>query len=436
MSRTRLAPPPSASTTAAATTTTSPIGGRLRAARRRIGWTQQQLAGERYSKAYVSALENNLVRPSVAALTYLADRLGMPPAAFLTGDERGWSRLDADVKLASGDWRAAADGYATLLAEETDPLPGAEQRCGLAEALCRLDRGREAIEPAAAAVATFNRFERPADAALATYWLAFAHYASDSLAEARSLLRALRDALHAGLQADPDLPLRVLLAMAAVEYRDGERERALVLLAEARDQVGGMDDLRRATYAYALAASYREIGDLEAALRHGHQSLAFYRAAAAERDAASIANDLALTYLALGSLGAAEELAVEAMTALEALGDTRKLAHVLDTRAQIALGLGRSIDAIALATDAIERAEASGNTKALVDGLATRARAHASRKDDARATTDFARAAELARENGSRARRNEVLRAWGEMLAAAGQHEAAYNLVQEALAPG
>lgn len=413
-----------------------PIGGRLRAARRRIGWTQQQLAGDRYSKAYVSALENGLVKPSVAALTYLADRLGMPPAAFLTGDERGWSRLEADVRLAAGDWVAAADGYVALLADETDPLAGAEQRRGLAEALCRLDRGREAIEPAAAAVATFTRFDLRADAALATYWLAYAHYTSDSLAEARGLLRSLRDGLLGGLQAEPDLSLRVLMAMAAVEYRAGERERALVLLAEARDQVGAMDDLRRATYAYALAASYREIGDLEAALRHGHQSLALYRAAAAERDAASIANDLALTYLALGSLGTAEELALEAMTALQALGDTRKLAHVLDTRAQIALGLGRTIDAIALATEAIQQAEASGNSKALVDGLATRARAHTSRSDDESAGKDFARAAEVARENGSRARLNEVLRAWGEMLAAAGEHEAAYNLVQEALTPG
>ncbi len=384
----------------------------------------------------MSALENGLVKPSVKALTYLAERLGMPPAAFLSGDERGWSRLDADVKLASGDWRAAADGYAALLAEETDPLSRAEEQRGLAEALCRLDQGRDAIAPAAAAMATFSRFERPGDAALATYWLAFAHYASDSLAEARSLLRSLRDAQLAGLHTDPDLPARVLMAMAAVEYRAGEREGALALLAEARDQVSAMDDLRRATYAYALAASYREIGDLEAALRHGHQSLALYRAAAAERDAASIANDLALTYLALGSLGTAEELALEATSTLEALGDSRKLAHVLDTRAQIALGLGRFTEAVALATEAIERAEASANSKALVDGLATRARTQMARHDDAAAAVDFARAAGVAREHGSRARLNEVLRAWGAMLAATGQHEAAYNLLQEALAPG
>jgi transcriptional regulator with XRE-family HTH domain len=429
MARTSAAPRP-------ATSTTYPIGGRLRAARRRVGWTQQQLAGERYTKAYVSALENGLVKPSVAALTYLAERLGMPPAAFLAGDEQAWSRLTADIHLASGDWGAAADSYGGLLAEVTDPVAGADLRRGLAEALCRLDRGREAIEPAAAAVAAYARLERRADAALATYWLAFAHYLSDSLAEARSLLRGLIDALRAGLSVEPDLEIRVVVAMAAVEYRDGERERALALLAQARDQAATLDDLRRATYAYALAASYRELGDLEAALRHGHQSLALYRAAAAERDAASIANDLALTYLALGNLGTAEELALEAMVVFDGLGDERKLAHVLDTRAQIALGRGRLVDAIALATDAIARAEATGNTKALVDGLTTRARAHAATRAEDAASQDFGRAAELARANGSRARRNEVLRAWGEMLASAGRHKAAYDLLQEALAAG
>src|ERR687891_2204450 len=59
------------------------IGERIREARRRAGLTQQQLAGERYTKAYVSALETGIARPSMVALSYLSERLGFVPSHFL-----------------------------------------------------------------------------------------------------------------------------------------------------------------------------------------------------------------------------------------------------------------------------------------------------------------------------------------------------------------
>ena len=56
------------------------VGARIRAARASMGMTQQQLAGERYTKAYISALENALVRPSVAALEYRRPASAQLPA--------------------------------------------------------------------------------------------------------------------------------------------------------------------------------------------------------------------------------------------------------------------------------------------------------------------------------------------------------------------
>ena len=59
------------------------IGQRIREARHRAGLTQQQLAGDRYTKAYVSALENGLIKPSMAALRFLAVRLGTTASDLL-----------------------------------------------------------------------------------------------------------------------------------------------------------------------------------------------------------------------------------------------------------------------------------------------------------------------------------------------------------------
>src|SRR3990172_7982390 len=93
----------------------STVGPRLRAARHRAGLTQRQLAGDRYTPAYISALEGGLVRPSWAALTYLSGRLGVAIHDLVQSPKPGWDRLTADLHLAAGDWQAAADRYTQLL---------------------------------------------------------------------------------------------------------------------------------------------------------------------------------------------------------------------------------------------------------------------------------------------------------------------------------
>ncbi len=412
------------------------IGARVRSARTAAGWTQAQLAGERFSKAYISALENGLVQPSMAALTYLAERLGTSMAALVASNDGAWTRLEADVRLAAGDWQAALDAYEALLADVSEPLARAELLRGQAEALCRLARGREAIGPASEALATFSKAGRVTDVALTRYWLAGAYYMSDALGEARTLLRSLLDDRTAGRGIDPDLHVRALVLAANIDSRSGAHQPALALLAEAQTVADGFDDLRRAAFTYALAASYRELGDLEGALRQGHRSLALFRAASAERDTASMGNNIALTYLALGNLAEAARYADEAAVTLTRLADTRKLAHVVDTQAQIALARGVLGDALELATTAVGYAEATGNTKALVDALTTRARAAAAGGDEVAASADFERAATLAEGGGSRARHAEVLRAWAEMLAAAGEHRRAYELMERAAKAG
>src|SRR5947208_959385 len=69
------------------------IGKRLKAARTRAGLTQRELAEPRYTKAYISALENGLIKPSMAALRFLARRLGTVPGEFLADEDTHWRRI-------------------------------------------------------------------------------------------------------------------------------------------------------------------------------------------------------------------------------------------------------------------------------------------------------------------------------------------------------
>lgn len=59
------------------------VGKRIRVARQAASLTQAQLAAPRYTKAYISALENGLAKPSLAATRFLAGRLGRSAASFL-----------------------------------------------------------------------------------------------------------------------------------------------------------------------------------------------------------------------------------------------------------------------------------------------------------------------------------------------------------------
>src|SRR3954452_9345180 len=114
------------------------IGTRIRAARLRAGLTQQELALDRYTKAYISALELGHAKPSMAALDYLAPRLDTTPDRILSDPAEAWSRFEADIALASGDLDRARLVYEGLLDTTTDPRRIAELELGLAEVFCRL----------------------------------------------------------------------------------------------------------------------------------------------------------------------------------------------------------------------------------------------------------------------------------------------------------
>jgi transcriptional regulator with XRE-family HTH domain len=104
------------------------VGGRIRDARTRAGLTQQALAGDRYTKAYVSALENGLIKPSVKALDYLATRLGTTPGWLMASEAPAWTRLEADLELAAGNWQKAADAYREMGGDFGDMAAGRIER--------------------------------------------------------------------------------------------------------------------------------------------------------------------------------------------------------------------------------------------------------------------------------------------------------------------
>src|SRR5688572_92006 len=256
------------------------VGERIRQARTRMALTQRQLAEGRYTAAYISALERGLAKPSMAALTFLSGRLGVSVPDLVAEERPAAGRLEADLLLASGKPQEALDRYDALLdAAGDDRRVRAELLRGRAEALYRLGRGSDALGPAAESAQLFDGLASPADAAMARYWLAGAHYQENNPAEARGILQELLAHDRAGLTVAPDFRFRLLAALGNTEAWDGETERALTYMEEARALAGDITLRQRAAFLSGMALQYLRLGDFERSIRVGHEGLALYQAA-------------------------------------------------------------------------------------------------------------------------------------------------------------
>src|SRR5438046_8365077 len=107
------------------------LGERLRQLRGAGGMTQTELAGDRFSKEYVSQIERGKTRPTGETIQWLAERLGVDPGFLANGvsaDERG--RVDAALARADALLEARRNDEAL---EEFETVRAAGLATGLPE---------------------------------------------------------------------------------------------------------------------------------------------------------------------------------------------------------------------------------------------------------------------------------------------------------------
>ena len=91
--------------------TTSRLGERLRSLRIAAGLTQTQVAGERFSKEYISQIERGRTHPTGESIAWLASQLGVD-AAFLGGGVSTDLRGRVEALLAQAEALAESRRYA------------------------------------------------------------------------------------------------------------------------------------------------------------------------------------------------------------------------------------------------------------------------------------------------------------------------------------
>ena len=93
------------------------IGDRVRAARMAANMTQQELAGQDFSKSYISAVERGKMTPSLQALGILAERLGVT-ISYILGEEASKIYLQAPEVLTGVGQQSAMLSEAERLLRE------------------------------------------------------------------------------------------------------------------------------------------------------------------------------------------------------------------------------------------------------------------------------------------------------------------------------
>ena len=364
------------------------IGERVRALRVTAGLTQTELAGERFSKEYVSQIERGKTRPTADTVAWLAERLGVDDQ-YLQHGVSADVRTRVEAKLARAEAlseahrdREAVEAFREVRAE-TGALGSAElelralagegwalQELGAAhEAIAVLQEARDLTE-----LPEFSDIDR----ADVLFRLGCCRYRISSIPSAIGLLdQALELAERSGMPCDV-LRARILAWRSRCRRRQADYEAAREDAERSLELALGVDDPRVVAGAYfqaswvaektghwVLARQYalqaREIyaelndarntgrlmlnlgglqlmlGKPELAIDHLQESFALAVEAESQPDAAQALGSLATVHLQLADYPAADENARKALALLEGRDDFP------DEVGQSYLVLGRSL---------------------------------------------------------------------------------------------
>jgi tetratricopeptide (TPR) repeat protein len=327
------------------------LGERLRQLRVGAGMTQTDLAGERFSKEYVSQIERGKTKPTPETIAWLAARLGVDGgflANGVTADERG--RVDAVLAQAEALLEARRNPEAISAFERARPavaatgLPELEVRALAGEATARmregevreaiglLDRARQLTEAPA-----FSDVER----ADVLFRLGVARYKLSSIQTALNLFdTALALAERSALPSD-HLRSNILAWRSRCYRRRRDLEAAREDVERALELAEGLND-RHTTADVFFQASI--IADREGhwvlARSYAERARAIYEELSDRRNLGRLVNNLGTITFLLGNPDDAVAFLKDAFRIALEIGNDEGAAHAVNSLAQVHLRTG------------------------------------------------------------------------------------------------
>jgi tetratricopeptide (TPR) repeat protein len=339
------------------------LGARVRELRAARGLTQTELAGERFTKEYVSQIERGKTRPTAQTLDWLAGRLDVD-REYLESGLSAFQREQAEGTIARAEAAIESSRYeeAVRLLEGFDPpVPELRLRALLAESWARMYLGalHEALELLGRAreVAEAPRFT-DADRAEVLYRLGCCRYKLSSVATAAALFgEALALAEGSGLPCDR-LRAHILEWRSRCYRRQRDWEAAREDIERALELAEGLGDRHTVAHVYFQASLVAERqGQWVLARSYAERAKAIYEEIADRQSVGRMLNNLGgLTFLLGRPEQAIDYLKRAFSTALE-LGSEADAAQAVSSLAQVHLRTGRADLAEEQARQALELLE-------------------------------------------------------------------------------
>src|SRR6185369_8175623 len=302
------------------------LGERLRQLRVAAGMTQTDLAGDRFSKEYVSQIERGKTRPTPETILWLAERLGVDAGFLANGisaDERG--RVDAALARADALLEARRNDEAL---EEFEKIRAAVLATGLPELEARALSGEATLRMRAGEVR-----------------------------EAIALLERARALTERTTFSDVERA-DVLFRLGVARYKLNSIQTAIGLFDEGlklaeRSEIPS-DQLRSSILAWR-SRCYRRRRDLEAAREDVERALELAEGLSDKRTAADVYFQASIIADREGHWVLARSYAERAKSAYEELSDRGNLGRLLNNLGGINFLLGHPEEAVDFLKDAVHR---------------------------------------------------------------------------------
>jgi tetratricopeptide (TPR) repeat protein len=450
---------------------TATIADRVRSARIAANKTQQQLAGDTYSKSYISAVERGKMTPSVQALGVLAGRLGLPVSYFLGESEADLSVLAESsaalrsaperermvkeeavaLQLGEAEWalrqRQADEALEQLGGDEPPEDLSATQRPrwywlkGWAliqkkfhhDALSTLEKGLTVTEALRAQAPQSQRGYLAEMAERLRLYLGSAYYELRQAELAVEYHRRGLQAITDGVVLDPELKLRIYLALGHDYLLLGRFQDAVSFYDAASKQVYDVaQPFAQSLIYWGLTLAHKEAGDLLRARMSVQKALIAQEMQENIALGAQLRSLFGQILVQFGKFAEAEDNLKQSLEVAERTGDEVTRGLTLANYADLYLAEGKQEEALEAVQKGLQLAGQTNDQRTAGQLHLTAAAVYEARKDAQAAEHAFQQAIRIFQQTGEADLLGRAHEKYGKFLADQGRFQEAYEQMHQA----
>jgi tetratricopeptide (TPR) repeat protein len=418
-------------------TDASGLGERVRTARRELGLSQAQLAGEELTKGFISQLESGQVRPSIRSLQLIASRLSKPLDYFL-GDERlethkrvAFHRLAAEAAVERREWSAVGEH----VREGLDAGATAGERASLLQLLGSAEVAVRSFERAFELITeALNLVTVESDPQLVAqlFYLRGSAYAGlAQLPAATESYEACRDVIERFELVDPRLRARVCISLGTMYRRLGRASKAIASYETALSLATRSSEMELAARGYmGVAVTHYDSGELEAAIAAYQRALELFRRIQDVDFELNASQSIADIQLESGDVATAKASAERVLSRAVEVGNARNASIAEVILSRVALREGRPDEALRKASHAEQVLRETKDRGQQADALGAMAAAYEGLGKTDEADAAYKASIDMYTSVNNYADRSEMAAEYARVLKARGEIDQAFAMLE------